>query len=453
MHLQQETIAALATPVGESAIAVLRLSGPLCSQIALGAFGLKEPPQPRIATYGAYHDSEGRLLDHVVYIYYSEGRSYTGAAMLEISCHGNAYISRKVLEDLIARGCRAALPGEFTRTAFLNGKLDLSQAEAVLDVIRARSDRALQAAQQQLAGALGAAVARFSDRLLHIIAETEAYIDFPEEDLPTEDTDGPAAKINELLSEIAALERTQAYGALLHEGVNTVIVGAPNVGKSSLLNTLIGEDRAIVSPQPGTTRDFIAERIQIGPYWLRMIDTAGVRSAASGIERLGIEKTLERIREADCCVLILDSAAPIPELPKIVKEHLKPGKTLVVENKIDLPQSRSHASFLPECPHCRLSLRTGEGLPELHEQVVRLLEKDCTAPTEDALIVNVRHAAALRKTCSGLEAALSKLTDGDYSELIASDLREALEALSEIAGKIDNEAMLDKLFSRFCIGK
>ena len=453
MVLQQETIVACATPAGESAIAMLRLSGPLCPKIVCSAFDRTSVPTARTAVYSAYHDTEGCLLDHVIYTYYAPGRSYTGSAMLEISCHGNTYIARKLLEDLIARGCRIATPGEFTRNAFLNGKLDLSQAEAVMDIVRARSDRALQAAQRQLSGALGNTVAQFSEQLIQIVAEVEAYIDFPEEDLPTENTEGPVAKIKNLLSELTKLEQTQAYSTLLHEGISTVILGAPNVGKSSLLNTLTGEDRAIVSAQPGTTRDFIAERIQIGPYWLRIIDTAGLRTEASGIERLGIEKTFEKIHEADCFLLVLDSTTAPPELPEDIKGHLQAGKVLVIENKIDLPESRCQATFLPDCTHCRLSLLTGEGVSELRTHIIHLAETDTAVPTEDTLIVNARHAAALRKTCKALQEALAKLMVSEYSELVASDLHEAMEALGEIVGKIENETMLDRLFGRFCIGK
>ena len=450
---EQDTIVALSTPSGESALAMIRLSGPLSLTMADQALGCQNPV-PRQATLARYHAINAELLDQAVFIYYPKGNSYTGAEMLEIHCHGNPLIVQKILEDLIARGCRMALPGEFTRIAFFNHKMDLSQAEAVADLIQARSDKALKAAHQQLSGVLGNKIKSLIDNILSVISTIEAYIDFPEEDLPLEDPKGPLSQIRFLIVQLEELEKTAPYSALLHEGIKTVIIGAPNAGKSSLLNALTGENRAIVSPQPGTTRDFIAERIIVGPYSLRIMDTAGLQNTESDLDRLGIEKTMEKIREADFYLVVIDSAIPPPHLPPEVLERLSPDKTVVIENKIDLPQSSKCPDFLSQCPHSRLSLLSGEGLALLRETLTQTLTdnlKGTSGPEE--LIVNARHATALKKACSDLRAAQSKLETSEFAELVVSDLRNALDAMGTITGKVDNEAVLDKLFSTFCIGK
>lgn len=448
-----DTFVALATPAGESALAMIRISGPLAPHISRKALGSNGTLRPRYAAVSYYHDCQSQRIDQVVATYFPQKDSYTGDEMLEISCHGNPFIAQKILEDLIARGCRIALPGEFTRTAFLNGKMDLSQAEAVNDLIRSCSDKALQAAQHQLSGGLGKKIKALIDHLLQLSAELEAYLDFPEEGLPVEKTDGPVGRLKTLITELEQLEGTHHYHGLLYDGLKTVIVGPPNAGKSSLLNALMGQERAIVSPQPGTTRDFISERIVMGPYCLRIIDTAGLHAAASEIEQLGIQKTLGNIQKADFYLFVLDSTQPLPKLARTVKDAFLPHKTLVLENKIDCVQTRSCAAFLPECPHFRLSLLSGSYLEPLRHTLIQLLEKEQIVPEETALVVNARHATALRTALKHLQLAVSNLQQGLFSELVALELRETLHALETIMGRVDHEAILDKLFATFCIGK
>ncbi|HYD82582.1 MAG TPA: GTPase, partial [Opitutus sp.] len=262
-----DTIAALATPTGTSAIAVVRLSGPDTVRLTREIFG--DVPPPRHLRRADYRDRGGRLLDDVLFVFFQAPQSYTGEDSLEISCHGNPFIAQQIVEDLLARGCRAAEAGEFTQRAFLNGQMDLSQAEAVVDVIHARSERALAAANRQLRGALGRRVGRTVEALLGVLARIEAYIDFPDEDLPAEDRELVDASIVELINDTSKLLSTNRYGDILRSGIKTVIVGKPNVGKSSLLNRLLGSERALVSPEPGTTRDFLEEPIMVGPHYLR----------------------------------------------------------------------------------------------------------------------------------------------------------------------------------------
>ncbi len=449
-----ETIAAAATPAGESALAIVRASGPLAPALATTVLALPAAPPPRQATFGRYHALAGETLDQIVLTLYLAPASSTGEDLVEIACHGNPLIVRRILDDLLARGCRPAQPGEFTRTAFVNGKLDLSQAEAVSDLIRARSDGALRAAQRQLDGELSRRVQEFSETLLQIQAEIEAYIDFPEEDLPAEDPAGPQAKLATLEHAVEKLLATARYGTLLREGASAVIAGAPNAGKSSLLNALLGRPRAIVSPEPGTTRDFLEERFLAGPYSIQITDTAGLRTEPlDSVEREGVARSMEKIATADFLLLVIDSTVEPPALPKPVSEALQPLTTLVIENKTDLSYSKSKASYLPEYKHIRISTKTGSGMADLHLLLVGMLEKSFAIPNEDLVLTSARHAEALNRTKLALVAAQKKIAAKLPAELLASDLRQALEALGEIIGRVDNEAMLDRLFASFCIGK
>ena len=451
--LSEDTFCALATPAGESALAVVRASGPLCEKIACNALGAAQPIKPRRATYGSYCSLDGKRLDEVVWVFFAQNASYTGQAMLEISSHGNPFIVQKILADLVARGCRLAQPGEFTRTAFLNGRIDLSQAEAVGEIIRARTDKALSAAERQLEGALGRRIRTLSDTLLQILAEVEARIDFSDEDLPEGHEEIPRARIQALLEEMRTLACTKDYHGLLAEGARVVIVGAPNAGKSSLLNMLLGEDRALVSAEPGTTRDYIAESWMAGPYRIQLMDTAGIRADAGALESFGIARALEKARSAHAIIFVVDTSQPFPSLPDGMLEGLDPAHTLLVENKIDLPQG-IEGKKLEAFPHrIRISLKTGQGTDGLEAALVEVLEAGMTVPDENQILVNARHAAALETAIQALKQALTQWEKHTPAEFVASDLRVALEALGDIVGRADNEALLDKLFATFCIGK
>ncbi|WP_378080103.1 tRNA uridine-5-carboxymethylaminomethyl(34) synthesis GTPase MnmE [Cerasicoccus arenae] len=448
-----DTIVASATPYGESALAVVRISGPLCPQLAADCLGPELSANPRKACLVNYKSLTGNILDNCLAVYFPEKRSYTGEPCLELSLHGNPLIVQNVTEDLLARGCRMAEAGEFTRTAFLNGKLDLSQAEAVADLISARSDQALQVARRQLDGAIGRKMLELTDRLLSVIAAIEAYIDFPEEDLPPEDQAGPTSALAALSCELGELIETSHYKTLLHEGIRTVIMGEPNAGKSSLLNALMGEDRAIVSAEPGTTRDFLTERIMIGSYGLQLVDTAGLRETSADIERQGIAKTLQQVQDADFLLVVVDQSSPAPHFPDVVEKRLLEHRVLVVENKIDLPPHPAFIDVLPGHPRVRVSLTEGAGLSELRTRIQQTLESDRMAPGPDELMVSTRHANALRQARIAIDEARTGLRDDCPAELAAAGLRDALACFGEVIGKVDNEDMLDKLFAAFCIGK
>lgn len=448
-----ETIVALSTPAGESAIALIRLSGPDCAQIGQAVAGRKEALRKRYAHFASYRDLNGTVLDDCVITYYAEGQSFTGEAMLEIAPHGNPLIVQKIMADLLARGCRPAEPGEFTRTAFLNGRMDLSQAEAVTDLIRARSDRSLEAAQRQLHGSVGRKMSELTERLLSVMAQLEAYIDFPEEDLPGEDQAGPSRELRRLIVDMRELIETQRYTALLHDGIKTLIVGEPNVGKSSLINALTGSQRSIVSEMPGTTRDYISAFLMVGPWRIEILDTAGLHEAGDAIEKIGIDHTIEQSETADFFLLVLDATTPSPALPDALLQRMRPDNTIVIVNKTDLADGRAHAGFLPEFSHVPMSLLAHEGLDALRTRWLGAIDAGLKQPQKDGVVVNARHAASLGRAVEALELASDKLLGGEPTELVAADLREAITFIGEVVGRVDNERMLDSLFKQFCIGK
>ncbi len=446
------TICAAATAAGESALAVIRISGSDTARIAAELAG--SPPPPRRALRRAYRAADGAEIDDVVLTFLAGPRSYTGEDTLEVSCHGNPFIVRRILEDLRRRGCRLADPGEFTQRAFLNGRMDLSQAEAVMDVIRARGDRALAAAHEQLRGGLGRRLREPIDGLLDALARIEAYIDFPDEDLPPEDTRIISAQIGFILLEISRLSSTERYGHILRDGIRTVILGAPNAGKSSLLNRLVGHERALVSPEPGTTRDFIEEKIILGPHCLRLIDTAGFNAAPGPLEGMGMAKTLERGLEADFFLVVVDATdANPPPLPAELLACMTARNTLLVINKVDLAPHAAAPNLMKENPRVeKVSALTGAGLETLVDIIIKLCDEMAYDPS-DRIAINARHAASLEVASAALKSAQAKLSTSEAAELLASDLRAALDAIGAITGRIDNERMLDRLFSTFCIGK
>jgi tRNA modification GTPase len=450
MLFPSDTIAALATPAGTSAIAVVRASGPQVEALVTQIFG--ETPLPRAARRADYKDRQGQLVDDVVFTFFVAPNCFTGEDTVEISCHGNPFIAQKILEDLFARGCRPAEAGEFSKRAFLNGRMDLSQAEAVMDLIHARSERALAAANQQLRGSLGRQMESLISQLINCLATIEAYIDFPEEDLPAEDHQAVLRDLNTLKTETSRLLATSHYGAMLRDGIKTVILGEPNAGKSSLLNRLVGHDRALVSAEPGTTRDYLEECILVGPHALRLIDTAGLNATPSSLEKRGIDKTLEQAAGADLFLWVIDATRPLPSLPDAIATRLSAANTIAVFNKIDLPAAKL-APLPQNFPAVKISALTGAGLDTFHVEITKLVDAFRMDVGDEVIAINARHAQALEQAGQCLDSAIQKLIAGDPSELVASELRGALDAFGQISGKIDNEKVLDRLFAEFCIGK
>ncbi|MFM7742207.1 MAG: tRNA uridine-5-carboxymethylaminomethyl(34) synthesis GTPase MnmE [Verrucomicrobiota bacterium] len=448
-----ETIVAAATPAGRSALAIVRVDGPLAATIATIALGRKSPPKEKASTLGIWRDQSGAPIDQVVAVLWSAGRSFTGNDSLEVTCHGNPLLVRRIAEDCLARGGRLAEPGEFMRRAYLAGRIDLTQAEAVADLIHASSERALASARRLLAGELGRHVARWTDRTLQVLAELEAHIDFPEEDLPPEDPCGPAARLAGIASELSAYARTAKHDGALRAGLRAAVVGAPNAGKSSLLNALTGAERAIVSPEAGTTRDYLEAPVAGLPLAVTAIDTAGLRDGGSSLERLGMTRALEQARGAHLLLLVVDASAEPPALPAELVALLDPARTLVVANKADLPAHPTQQDFLPQLTKLSACLLDGRDAEKLRAKLGDFLVAREIAPGAEDLVVSVRHAEAMTRAASALTEAVGHLKAPIQTELAAAQARAALDSLGEIVGRIDNERMLDKLFASFCIGK
>jgi len=448
-----ETIVAAATPAGRSALAIVRVDGPLAATIAAAALGRKAPPAEKTSTLGIWRDQAGSPIDQVVAVLWSAGRSFTGNDSLEVTCHGNPLLVRRITEDCLARGGRLAEPGEFTRRAYLAGRIDLTQAEAVADLIHASSERALASARRLLAGELGRHVARWTDRTLQVLAELEAHIDFPEEDLPAEDPRGPAARLAEIASELSTYARTAKHDGALRAGLRVAVVGAPNAGKSSLLNALTGAERAIVSPEAGTTRDYLEAPVAGLPLAVTAVDTAGLRAGGSVLENLGMTRSLEQARGAHLLLLVVDASAEPPALPAELVALLDPARTLVVANKADLPAHPAQEDFLPQLTKLSACLLDGRDAEKLRAKLGDFLIAREIAPGAEELVVTVRHAEAMVRAAAALTEAVGHLKAPIQTELAAAQARAALDALGEIVGRIDNERMLDKLFASFCIGK
>jgi len=441
MARHSDTIAALATPAGAAALAVLRISGPDTRELAAAIAG--SPPPPRIVQRTDYRDRSDIVIDDVLLTYFEGPRSYTGEDTLEISGHGNPFIVERMLADLFARGCRPAAPGEFTQRAFLNGRIDLGQAEAVMDLIHARSERALAEAHRQVRGSLGRRMSGLIEGLLSVLARIEAQIDFPEEDLPPADRDAMTQELGKLATETGRLSATRRYGDMLRHGIRTVIVGAPNVGKSSLLNRLVGQERALISAEPGTTRDC-----------LRLIDTAGFSASPAPLESLGMAKTRDRLAEADLTLVVVDGSDPEAAISAEILSNLGADRSIIVFNKSDLSTFKPSCDGIPpKKTTVAVSALTGDGVDELTAAICSHADALQIETGSDTIAVNARHARALGEAGSGLKRAISMLEGTEPTELVANELRGTLLAFGEIVGKIDNERMLDHLFSSFCIGK
>ncbi len=439
-----ETIAAIATAPGTGAIAVIRVSGPEALRVVQQCVAGKVL-QPRMATLVRVRDARGRVIDECVATYFAGPASFTGEDTVELSCHGGMLVTRRVLERLLACGARPAEPGEFSRRAFENGKLDLTQAEAVMDIISAGSDLALRAAQNQLQGAIGTQVAAAADILINVAAHVEAYIDFPEEDIAPDTTETLLSQLDEVEALLRRLLSTADEGRLLREGIRTAIVGAPNVGKSSLLNMLLGYERAIVSSTAGTTRDTIEESVALGGLRLQLIDTAGLHESADAIERAGMERSRRAGAEADLLLEVADVTAPRTalELPETGAHRL------LVLNKCDLP---AHPDWSGETAAIRLSCAAGIGLLELEQTVEKLFLHD-SGERDSLAAINTRHRHALQEALDYLSAARAALVAGESPELVDVDLRAALDSLGSITGRIDTEDILTRVFATFCLGK
>lgn len=457
-----DVIVARSTASGPAALAVVRLDGRGASDVARRLFhpaGAAQPvAHPRRAVFGRWVDpATGEGIDEGITLFFAAPASYTGNDLVEFHCHGGPIPSARLIEASLALGARLAEPGEFTRRAFLNGKLDLAQAEAVADLINAQTDLAARMARTQLAGGLSAQVGAIRERLILLAAEIEARIDFPDEDIEPEDRDRLQSLFDEAASSIAALLETHRRGRILREGARVALVGAPNAGKSSLLNALARMERAIVTPHPGTTRDTIECTIDLRGIPLTLIDTAGLRSSSDPVERIGIERAVAEIERADLVILVHNVTEKNP--PALAGAEAAPVSRepdLIVYNKIDLVPDFN----LLACPWitdpdraAAVSCTQGTGLPRLEEVIASRLFQSSSSDSDLGLAINVRHYDLLSAAQGSLALACEGFLSGLSGELVMVDLREALDAVDRIVGLSAGEEILDRLFGEFCIGK
>lgn len=457
MIFSEDTIAAIATPFGQGAISVLRLSGPQAAEIfarcwrgaalkprraVLGRLAKPLPEKTAENTPG----SPVEIIDEGLAIFFPGPASYTGEDVIEFSGHGGVLVTQRVLEALLEAGARPADPGEFTQHAFLNGKLDLTQAEAVMDVISAQTDLALKAAREQLAGRLGEKLRGLREDVLGLLAHVEAYIDFPDEDIDPDTGAALLARIDAARDSVDRLLATADQGRVLREGVRTAIAGAPNVGKSSLLNRLLGFDRAIVSDIAGTTRDTLEEVINLRGLPLRLIDTAGLRESDDVLEKAGIERSRAALAQADLILEVADGSQPRTFFQPVENA---PKPRLLILNKADLPEDPSWDG----AEAVRISCASGAGLDALADAIEALLKGGALAWNADLVAINARHQACLKHARTALEAARQLLAAAQPPELVAEELRAAMHAIGDVMGHADAEELLGVIFGRFCIGK
>lgn len=447
-----ETIAAVATPPGEGGVAVIRISGKDALAIAEKVFsGPIRAYKTHTAHFGKIRDGAGNTVDEVLALVMLGTRSYTGEDTVEIHCHGGSLITRRVLDTILQAGARAAQPGEFTFKAFINGKLDLAQAEAVQSLIGAKNDLAVKMAEQQLQGKISHQISSFQKKLTDIAAILEAWVDFPEEDLEFATMDEVIDALHETKQKMQQLAATFHDGKIVSHGIALCLAGPPNVGKSSLMNALLGKQRAIVTDIPGTTRDILEEEMKLGNLHFRLIDTAGIRETHEVVEKEGIRRSREAMQHADLILLVLDASTELcPEAHALIASAPK-EKTLLVWNKIDLPSAKIPHVDLP-FTLC-VSAKEGIGLEFLREEIDRIIWRKGPPAKDEIVITNSRHHQALTNAIDALQTLIEGLKTGVSPEFVASDMRKVLSELGTIIGTNITEDILSAIFSKFCIGK
>ena len=459
----QDTIAAIATAQGEAGIGIVRVSGTLALAIAAEVFrsprGITPTELPtHTLTYGHVVDptAADEIIDEILLGIMHAPKTYTGEDIVEFNCHGGAVPLTAVLDVVVKSGARIAEPGEFTKRAFLNGRLDLAQAEAVAALIASKTDLSRKIAVEALAGKLSDTVNELNDQLAALLSEIEASIDFPEEDLDFMKVETQLETARAVQTDLTTLLETATEGRLITEGANVAILGKPNVGKSSLLNALVGTTRAIVTDIPGTTRDTIEEMINIGGIPLKLIDTAGIRHTGDIVEQQGVQRSKAVQDRAELLLLMFDASQPLNDADLELLKTAQAAKAILILNKMDLPVVTSPTELLAHCPKKRVVetvIPEGKGLDKLKTTVSEELIGGELVIGESPIVTNARHQEALRRANEGLNYAIESLENGMPPDLIAVDLRISLDGLGDIVGKTTTEDILDRIFSQFCVGK
>ena len=448
MYRLGETIAAVATPPGEGGVAIIRISGSLATEIAAKIYSGPLHSYPSHTLHFGQIVDNGEVIDDVLIAVMKAPRSYTGEETVEIFCHGGSLITRRVLDTVLKAGAKAALPGEFTFKAYMNGKLDLAQAEAVQSLIGAKNELALHVAENQLQGILSKKIELFQKQLLDIAAILEAWVDFPEEGLEFASFDEVIAELEKTKTDMEHLSRTFQEGKMVFEGLTLCLVGAPNVGKSSLMNALLGKERAIVTDVPGTTRDLLEAELKLGGLHFRLVDTAGIRETTEIVEQEGIRRSHQALEEADLILLVLDAQKGIQKEDRTLLQLAPSEKTVIVWNKTDLPTTHPK----PE-NGIDISAKEGIGLDLLKEKIDQKIWKSGPPSKQEVVITNVRHKEALDDAILSIAQVIEGLKGRISAEFVAADMRRALMSLGVIIGADVTEEILSAIFSKFCVGK
>ncbi len=451
-----DTIAAISTPLGEGGIGIVRLSGPDARSILARVFrpgrrGALTDLRPRHLTYGRVVDpDDGGPVDEVLAVYMPAPHTYTREDVVEIQAHGGPVPLRRILELVLRQGARLAEPGEFTLRAFLHGRIDLAQAEAVLDIVRARTEAGLRAAVGQLEGRLSGEVRRVRQALLDALAYLEASIDFTEDEIPPRDL---TPVLDQAAAQLEALLARADEGIILRQGVRTAIVGRPNVGKSSLLNALLRSERAIVTPIPGTTRDTVEESVNLGGIAFVLVDTAGITETEDLVERLGVERSRQALAHADLALLVVDGSQPLTDADRQIAALIGERPAILVVNKRDLPLATLGDTLLPDAPRVEVSALSGQGLAELEAKMTQLVLAGQVVTSDAPLVTNPRHKAVLARALDAVRAAGQAHAEGQPADLVSIHVTTAVHALGEITGETASEELLETIFANFCVGK
>lgn len=455
----EDTIAAIATAPGEGGIGIIRISGDESKSVLDKIFIPANPSslQNRKMSYGNIVDPlSNKVIDEVLCVYMKGPKTYTVEDVVEINCHGGMVPLRKTLELVLANGARMAEPGEFTKRAFLNGRLDLSQAEAVIDVIKAKTDKTFDVALNQLEGIFSERIREIRNKLVDILVNLTVNIDYPDEDIEEITYEKLSFDLNEVLSEIENLLSSADTGRIMRDGLSVAIIGKPNVGKSSLMNSLLKETRAIVTEIPGTTRDTIEEHISIKGIPVRLTDTAGIRETDDIIEKIGIEKSKESFNQADLVIFILDSSRNLEHEDMEIMELINPDKTVILLNKIDLNQILKKDDILLKNPGFTIietSMKNQMGISEIENKIVDLVYGGKVSQNNNLMVTNVRHKDILEKSRKSLDDAINMVKMQEALEFIEIDVNSAYESLGEIIGETVQDDIINEVFARFCLGK
>ena len=456
----EDTIAAVATAYGEGGIGIIRISGEKSLDILRDIFefgGETREIQSRRMTYGRIIDKENNcIIDEVLAVYMKGPKTYTAEDVVEINCHGSVVSLRKTLELVLRKGARMAEPGEFTKRAFLNGRLDLSQAEAVIDVVKAKTDRSFDVAISQLEGGLSLKISEIRQKLLDLLVDITVNIDYPDEDIEEITYENIEQNILLIANMIEKLLSTASTGRMIREGIRIAIVGKPNVGKSSLMNGLLKESRAIVTEVPGTTRDTIEEALSIRNIPVYLVDTAGIRDTSDKVEKIGIEKSKEAFNNADFVIFIIDGSRALSIEDEQIADHLEGKKSLVLINKCDLARAveiKDVRKLVPDADIIETSLADGSGIDEIEEFIENMVYGGEISQSHSTMVNNVRHIDLLARSRDSLNDARSMTAAGQALEFIEVDVRSAYESLGEITGETVSDDIINEVFARFCLGK